>query len=128
MNTRLPCDRLLDIGEILKGRRAMPSLLCGVYFLFAGDDLIYVGKSTNVESRVHSHTRSGVQFDSYALIECDESELADVETAYILRFKPPRNGRQNYLPELMKLAFPPKTASEWNNHYRSIGREKALTS
>lgn len=84
-------DILLELDEIRAarvGRQGGP--LCGVYFLFSGDDLIYVGQSVNILSRLLEHTGKG--FDSFTYILCERDELDDLEAAYILRYMPRLNG------------------------------------
>lgn len=64
----------------------------GVYFLIADGEIVYVGKSTNVESRLvnHSFTKAG-QFDSYFVIEAPEKFLRDLECRYITALRPKLN-------------------------------------
>mgnify|MGYP001571625471 CR=1 FL=1 len=111
----LPADRLLDLNTIRNASRKPPEAICGVYFLWKGSDLIYVGKSVNLVCRLLNHSRQR-DFDSYSVVECQEGELADLETAYILLLKPPQNGAQNEYPEAMRL-FTYKSPEEWRAHY-----------
>lgn len=66
------------------------SQTAGVYFLFRGDEIIYVGQSLNVHKRVERH-RAALAFDSYTFIPCWENELEIVEAAYIDWLLPPLN-------------------------------------
>ena len=114
----LPTDRLLDIDTIRNASRKPPERLCGVYFLWMGDSLIYVGQSVDVLSRLLSHGLRG-QFDSFTMIECPKEELADLETAYILLFKPPLNCgvvSTGYAPGLKLFR---RTAAEYQAFYKS---------
>ncbi len=112
----LPADELVGLEALGLASRSLPRAVCGVYFLWRSKALIYVGKSTNVVCRLLGHHKGG--FDSYTVIECPEDELTDLETAYILLFKPPLNGKPNEYPTAMKELFPPKNQAEWRAHYR----------
>lgn len=39
----------------LRARRTLP-FKCGIYFLVDGDDIVYVGSSTDLDSRLYQHT------------------------------------------------------------------------
>jgi hypothetical protein len=66
-------------------------LSCGVYFLFDGDEIVYVGQSTDVHSRVASHRLSWKQFDSYTYIPCRIDQLTELEGYYIKILQPQLN-------------------------------------
>jgi hypothetical protein len=40
-----------------------PPVVCGVYFLVAGERIVYVGQSTDIHERVHAHRRTKPRFD-----------------------------------------------------------------
>lgn len=66
----------------------------GVYFLFKGDECVYVGQSTNVHARVREHrqARNGTKdFDSYSWIPVDPDQLTAIELYYIDQIHPPLN-------------------------------------
>lgn len=64
---------------------------CGVYCLFTGNKLIYIGKSNNVFLRIHNHTNDK-DFDSYSFIVCENSfDASNLEKQMILFYKPPLN-------------------------------------
>jgi hypothetical protein len=65
--------------------------MIGIYFLKDGDDVVYVGKSKNIEKRVEWHRKSGKVFDSYKVAECDQELLDSAEVAYIRAFNPKYN-------------------------------------
>jgi excinuclease UvrABC nuclease subunit len=88
-----------DLFEI-----AIPKMpLCGVYFLFEYNEklecseIVYVGKSTNVYTRLGSHATSGrtKNFQHVAVIECAKKDLGAFEYALIATFQPKYNGRLN---------------------------------
>lgn len=64
----------------------------GVYFLIAGDQIVYVGQSVNVYSRIAQHTKI---FDRYAYIPCAVDVMDRLESLYIHCFRPPLNGNMN---------------------------------
>ena len=68
-------------------------LATGVYFLIGGDKVVYVGQSTNIYSRIASHTDK--LFDSFAFIPCKKELLDSLESLYIHVLRPPLNGNQH---------------------------------
>lgn len=61
---------------------------CGIYFLIADNDVIYVGQSIDVFGRIARHRRDGRMFDSFAFMPCAKDRLDKTEAAYILAFMP----------------------------------------
>lgn len=62
---------------------------CGVYFLFDGDEVVYIGQSRrSVSSRVAFGSKNGVPFDSFLVIPVPEEELNSYERAAINEFQP----------------------------------------
>lgn len=79
---------------------------CGVYFLFLGERLQYVGQSKNIQYRLSQHLYSmrpafplADWFDSFAAIWVPRDFLDTVEGYYIHVLKPPRNDLQGSLTE-----------------------------
>jgi hypothetical protein len=68
--------------------------LCGVYFLVAGDRVVYVGQSVNIPGRIGTH---GVnkKFDRVAFVPCEEQHLNILESLYIHILRPSLNGNSN---------------------------------
>lgn len=91
---------LEQIREIRK-EYAKPS---GIYFLWSGDDLIYVGKSVNVHSRLDSHINGPSnntnrvlmksEITHVSIIPCSVDDLDVTEAIYINKFKPRCNLRK----------------------------------
>lgn len=83
--------KLKDLSEIFESRQII-GIYC-VYFLFSGDELVYIGKSNkNGFDRIRQHfDDSKKHFDSYAIVLCDESEVCELETAFILKHRPKYN-------------------------------------
>ena len=87
--------------------------LSGVYFLVQNNEIAYVGQSTNIYARIHAHAASK-QFDSFAAIFCEPEERAAIETAYIMLFEPPLNGR---IPQTKQVSTPIKVGDFINGYF-----------
>lgn len=84
---------LLSANEIISN--AIPvnqDKLTGVYFLIDGDEIVYVGQSRDVVSRVSFHMKNLVPFDRYFYIHCPEGALDVLESIYIHILSPSLNG------------------------------------
>lgn len=76
-------DDILLLAGIRKKR-------CGIYFLIKGEEIVYVGQSTNIFYRVGQH--EGVKdFDTFTYLECDKEHLDLLEARYITKIKPKYN-------------------------------------
>lgn len=88
---RSAASSLMEIDEIraLWAERAPPYR--GIYFLFLGDELVYIGRSLNIHRRLQTHEQEN--WNHYAILATDlrEFELDIVERAYISKFKPKYN-------------------------------------
>lgn len=67
---------------------------CGVYFLFDGDELVYIGKTTKFELRLSSHMLKKV-FDSYVFVKVPLHILHEEEKKHIMHYKPKYNTEWN---------------------------------
>lgn len=65
-------------------------LICGVYFLFKGYELVYVGATANILRRIGDHLRDK-EFDTFAYVEVEPARLNMVEQIYLMAFKPAMN-------------------------------------
>lgn len=82
---------LLPPEEIVKG--AIPfTLSSGVYFLVDNEEIVYVGQSVNVYSRISQHV---IKFDKYAFVPCPVNLLDRLESFYIHFLRPRSNGNIN---------------------------------
>lgn len=72
------------IHEILQlERHAIEADVSGVYFLFQGESIVYVGQSRNIHSRVRDHL-ADKQFEHYSFIEIElPSHRKAIEAHYI---------------------------------------------
>lgn len=68
-------------------------LIRGIYFLYRARELVYIGQSINVVSRIGTHLKEGVkEFDSYKYLEIGpEVELTPIEIYFIRKYKPKYN-------------------------------------
>jgi len=65
---------------------------CGVYFLLADDEIVYVGQSVDVKKRLKQHADySEKTFNRFFFVQCDRLELNKLEAYYILKFRPKYN-------------------------------------
>lgn len=81
----------LDIEDIVETASKYKPVI-GIYFLILDKEVVYIGQSINITSRIGHHF--GVyQFDSYSFIECSAEELDLLESIYIQAYLPPLNGR-----------------------------------
>lgn len=65
--------------------------VCGVYFLFRGGALIYIGRSRDMVRRVASHRTNGREFDKWSFMPLPEDETATIEAALIRSLNPEQN-------------------------------------
>lgn len=64
----------------------------GIYFLLDGEDVTYVGQSTNVLGRVGQHCAERTkQFQRWAYVACAREELNELERFYIALLRPRDN-------------------------------------
>jgi hypothetical protein len=88
--------RLLSRSELIA--LAIPyKRICGVYFLFRDEEIVYVGQSADVHRRLMAH-RNRIKFDAVAIVPCDEDTLCIAEAYYIAGLRPAHNLVINMLP------------------------------
>lgn len=63
-----------------------------IYFLLNNDDLVYIGKTEDIKTRLNAH-KANKLFDSYVLL--DSSNDPVYEYYYINMYKPALNKRTN---------------------------------
>jgi hypothetical protein len=74
----------------------VPPQMIGVYFLFRGEELQYIGESVDVISRVLTHKQEGrIPFDCWVFLPMDSNKdrRRDIELIYIRHYTPPYNGK-----------------------------------
>ena len=83
--------------------------ISGVYFLFLGNKLQYIGQSKDVPGRLANHHRSPVcEFDSYFVLGVEPDQLRLAEWRYIDTFSPPYNTGLNTSRHKESLGIMPK--------------------
>ena len=65
--------------------------MIGVYYLWDGAEVIYVGSSRNVERRIARHKATGLDFSGYFVDKRPRSRLREFEAKAIAEFKPKLN-------------------------------------
>lgn len=83
----------IPASEILSNRVTAQNVP-GIYILFDGDMVTYVGQSKNVLHRLASHSSKGRTFTSYYVIPCLIEDLNRMELHYINALSPPENKPQ----------------------------------
>lgn len=70
----------------------------GIYFLFRGNELVYIGSSINITSRIETHRiQKQKEFDSYRILELNGNiNLIKVEARFIYKYKPIYNIQNLY--------------------------------
>jgi hypothetical protein len=93
-------DRIDDYRNVPEGLRQIPGLVditgemrrSGIYFLCDGNELLYIGQSVSVSSRISTHHHEG-KFNRVIFMAWPPDDLNDVEGALIRALNPPLNGR-----------------------------------
>jgi hypothetical protein len=88
-------DQAFEIPKPLKG---IPNVQCfygvfygSVYFLLDKGQVVYVGQTVSLASRILAHRKDKKQFDRVCFIVVPVNELISRESEYIKRFNPPYN-------------------------------------
>lgn len=72
--------------------RIMP----GIYFLYQGKTLVYVGESDNIWTRICDHVRSGLNFTAWSYREVSEVNMRRQEERDVIqKLRPVYNARYN---------------------------------
>ena len=86
----------------------------GCYILIRKNEVVYVGKSVNLLSRINTHLNEGLKdFDDYDFIYCEKDELDKKESELIKKYNPEYNiqkpiSEYSYLDvEVQKLRYFP---------------------
>jgi hypothetical protein len=91
---------LLIMDQLLKLSGAYPHRQGSVYFLWRGDELLYIGQTKGLQNRIEEHWYAErIPFDAWSCIACpdvgrDDMTLLyreELEQAYIRRYRPPYN-------------------------------------
>lgn len=101
---------LRSVGKVFDvSRNLLPT---GVYFLYLGGVLQYIGQSVEPATRLSQHRHSGKVFDRAFILPVPAFMLDEVEGSLIRHFRPPLNGntapaveRQRATDTLTQLGF-----------------------
>jgi hypothetical protein len=78
-------------AEIVARSVVLPPKKAGIYFLISdADEILYIGQSIDIETRVHAHHRK-LKFARWAWLPCPKDETDALERAYITAFNPSLN-------------------------------------
>lgn len=93
INTK-PNTYLLDLKNLIKAKMKLNEdfILCGIYFLIKNHNIVYVGSSSHLFTRIKSHiTENKKDFDSFSYVVCEEQDRLLLESKYILKYLPKYN-------------------------------------
>jgi hypothetical protein len=66
--------------------------ICGIYFLLDEREVVYVGQSVNIISRIATHVTEGAkQFNRWCYITVERARLTELESFYITLLRPSLN-------------------------------------
>lgn len=82
-------DHLLSRKAVIERSKPIDKI-SGVYFLIQDDEIVYVGQSKDVDSRILAHSADKVFTRSYVL-KAREEDLLWLEGMYIQKFRPKYN-------------------------------------
>lgn len=87
----------------------MKKITSGVYMLYKNDNIVYVGESSNILSRIGQHIKEGVKdFDEFEYFELEEEDRMNLE-AFIIRIVKPKynisSGCPTYNKDIVKIDF-----------------------
>lgn len=67
-----------------------------IYFLLSNGEIVYIGRSSNLPARIGDHiSKPGMPCDAYFAVHCPAKDLDATEAAYIQRYQPACNRREN---------------------------------
>jgi hypothetical protein len=76
----------------IQGLRELPTgLFCGIYFLTLNNEVVYVGQSIDIPSRVTNHRISKKTFDRVFFLRVPADHLLEVEKNFIKTLNPKYN-------------------------------------
>jgi len=82
-------SELIRINNVKKLPLETITTTSGVYFLYDGNKLVYIGQSIDIRGRIMTHVREERKnFDKVFFINCHVNQLIEIETALIKYFNP----------------------------------------
>ncbi len=84
---------LRDVGPGLTEYSGHTSFPPSIYFLFCGEELVYIGQSVSLSSRISTHRQEGYKaFDRVFYMPVEYERLDEVERREIIKHRPRYNG------------------------------------
>jgi hypothetical protein len=120
-------ERRWDLYDRTEPIRTPPKR-CGIYALFMDAEIVYIGQSVDVDSRVWTHYMQGAKkFTSFTFIPCPPDRLDDTEKAYICAYHPLYNVTplftvyrvKNLIKAMRKFGAPKDLATTFAESYRT---------
>lgn len=91
-------EMLRDADKLLDARQPLVAS-SGVYLLFDGDEVVYVGQSTDLMRRILAHQYNrAMQFDSYVALRLPAENISYYEAMTIRHHRPRYNLAMPLLP------------------------------
>jgi hypothetical protein len=92
---------ILPIEQLRALSREPPTAGAGIYFLWSGESLIYVGRSVNICERLTNHDRARrgfrtgkkIPFEWQTFFLWDHIQREDLEYAYVRAYRPLYNDK-----------------------------------
>ncbi|MVM28855.1 hypothetical protein GO755_02335 [Spirosoma sp. HMF4905] len=88
-------QKCLDLGQILDSVALVTPHPCIYYLMDAAHEIVYIGQTVNLQSRLLEHRVAGINFVRVRFHTCEASDLDRLEQEALARFKP----RFNQLPK-----------------------------
>jgi len=94
----------------------------GIYFLLKDEEIIYIGKSINIENRIKCHSYN---YDNIISLDCNKDNLSDMEK-YFIEICSPKNNIQHNKSFKYKDSSLAKTNIKLQMAYKNISRMRQL--
>lgn len=101
-NPKLSKDEILDMSKDGVPLKIYRKEVACIYFLISNNEIVYVGRSINIASRLYTHiNEKSKDFDSISLVDVGGfDQLVRYEWPYIAKFMPKYNFPKN-TPEII---------------------------
>lgn len=90
--------KLVKSGKTPEPSKGMtPYQVPGVYLLFLGRELQYIGRSVHIYRRLNDHHRAAMPWDHFKIIPTANAvEAAEIEQSLISKLQPPWNSKKDF--------------------------------
>lgn len=94
---KIPEFKLSSENQIKNSSHEVIPSPTGIYFLIQDKNIVYVGQSTNILSRIGAHLENKkIKFNRYSIIPCKKEDLKILETYYIHKFNTKHNRQRDF--------------------------------